>query len=146
MTVGDGPAQLDATVKGNTFTEPNSAFAGTTTRGWTLQLGIGQAGDNIQACLDLGDASNASLKNQVFGTGESPQPDIRWLYEGPSTGGPSSVKLANYSGPADASITDIANYLQPRNNVGGTPTVTGTADPPGTGTTTSVASCSLPAP
>jgi hypothetical protein len=146
LDVLDGPAKLDATVKNNVFTEPNSAFAGTTTRGFTFQLGAAQAGDNIQACLDIGDAANAALKNQVAGTGESPQPDIRWLYEGPSSGGPSAVTLANYGGPSSPAITDIASYLQPRNNTGGTPSVTGTAVPTGTHSVTNVPSCPQPAP
>jgi hypothetical protein len=146
LDVDDGAATLDATVHGNTFTEPNSAFAGTQTRGFTFQLGAAQAGDNITACLDIGDAANAALKNQVAGTGESPQPDIRWLYEGPSSGGPSAVTLANYGGPSNPAITDIAAYLQPRNNTGGTPTVTGTAVPTGTHSVTNVASCPLPGP
>jgi hypothetical protein len=137
LDVDDGPAQLDATVHGNTFTEPNSAFAGTTTRGMTFQLGASQPGDNIQACLEVGGAgANA---NQVFGTGESPQPDIRYLNEGPA----STVKLVGYSGPTSPSITDISNYLAPRNNTGGTPTVTGTPNAAGS-STTNAASCQLP--
>jgi hypothetical protein len=56
------------------------------------------------------------------------------------------VTLANYAGPSNPTITDIANYLQPRNNTGGTPTVTGTAVPTGTHSVTSVASCPLPGP
>jgi hypothetical protein len=97
-------------------------------------------GDSIDACLDIGHATDAGLKNQVFGTGESPQPDIRYLHEGPS----SIVQLAGYGGPAAPSITDISNYLAPRNNLGGTPTVTGIGTATGA-STTNVASCPLPA-
>jgi hypothetical protein len=98
-----------------------------------------QAGDSIDACLDIGHATDNALKNQVFGTGESPQPDIRYLHEGPG----SVVQLAGYSGPAAPSITDIANYLQPRNNRGGTPSVSGFAS--ASSSTTSVVSCPQPA-
>lgn len=140
LDVLDGDAEMSATVRDNLLTEPNSAFAGTTTRGMTIQLGAAQAGDSIDACLDIGHATDAAQKNQVAGTGEAPQPDIRYLHEEPG----SVVQLAGYTGPAAPSITDIANYLQPRNNLVGTPTVTGV--PTATGaTTTSVASCPLPA-
>ena len=141
LDVIDGPAVMDVTVRNNVFTEPNSAFAGTTTRGMTLQLGTGQAADTIDACLDIGHASDNALKNQVFGTGESPQPDIRYLHEGPN----SQVQLAGYGGGASPTITDIANYLQPRNNLTGTPSVTGIATAAGA-TTANIASCPLPAP
>ena len=60
---------MDATVRNNVFTEPNSAFPGTTTRGKTIQLGSAQAGDSIDACLDIGHRTDAALKNQVAGTG-----------------------------------------------------------------------------
>jgi VCBS repeat-containing protein len=142
LDVIDGDAQMSATVKNNVLTEPNSAFAGTTTRGMTLQLGTAQAGDSVDVCLDIGDAANAALKNQVFGTGEAPQPDVRYLHEGPS----SAVQLVGYGGPATPLIADIAGWFQPRNNIGGTPTVTGTPTAPGGSTTTGAASCPLPAP
>jgi hypothetical protein len=142
LDVTDGDAQMAATVKGNVLTEPNSAFAGTTTRGMTLQLGTAQVGDSVDVCLDIGDPATTSLKNQVFGTGEGAQPAVRYLHEGPG----SVVQLAGYAGPAAPSITDIANWFQPRNNIGGIPTVTGipTAGAPGS-TTSGAASCSLPA-
>ena len=140
LDVIDGDAEMSATIRNNVLTEPNSAFAGTTTRGMTLQLGTAQVGDTIDACLDIGHASDAGLKNQVARTGESPQPDIRYLHEGQS----SVVQLAGYSGPTSPAISDIASYLQPRNNLVATPSVTGT--PTATGaTTSSVASCPLPA-
>ena len=140
LDVIDGDAAMDATVQDNVMTEPNSAFAGTTTRGMTLQLGTAQVGDSVDVCLDIGHASSAALKNQVFGTGESPQPDIRYLHEGPG----SLVSLAGYGGPASPTITDISNYLAPRNNLVGTPTVAGTGSVAGS-TTTAAASCALPA-
>ena len=118
----DGDAEMSATIRNNVLTEPNSAFAGTTTRGMTLQLGTAQVGDTIDACLDIGHATDAGLKNQVALTGESPQPDIRYLHEGQS----SVVQLAGYSGPTSPAISDIASYLQPRNNLVATPSVTGT--------------------
>jgi hypothetical protein len=99
-----------------------------------------EAGDSIDACLDIGHATDNALKNQVFGTGESPQPDIRYLHEGPG----SVVQLAGYSGPAAPSITDIANYLQPRNNRGGTPSVSGIGSS-ASSSTTSIVSCPQPA-
>jgi hypothetical protein len=139
LDILDGDAEMSATVRNNIITEPNSAFAGTTTRGMTIQLGSAQVGDSIDACLDIGHASDNALKNQVFGTGEPPQPDIRYLHEGPS----SIVQLVGYSGPSAPAIGDIRDYLQPRNNRGGTPSVTGIGS--GTGsTTTSVASCPQP--
>jgi large repetitive protein len=141
LDVLDGDAAMDATVRNNVFTEPFSAFAGTTTRGMTLQLGSAQAGDSVDVCLDIGHASDNALKNQVFGTGESPQPDIRYLHEGPG----SVVHLVGYSGPTAPAIADIVSYLQPRNNLGGTPTVSGLGSGSGS-TTTNVASCPLPAP
>jgi methionine-rich copper-binding protein CopC len=140
LDILDGDAEMNATIRNNVLTEPNSAFTGTTTRGMTIQLGSGQAGDSIDACLDIGHATDNALKNQVFGTSEAPQPDIRYLHEGPS----SVVQLAGYSGPSAPSIGDIRNYLQPRNNLGGTPSVSGLTAPAGS-TTTSVASCPLPA-
>jgi hypothetical protein len=144
LDVLDGDAEMSATVRNNIITEPNSAFAGTSTRGMTIQLGAQQTGDSIDACLDIGHATDNALKNQVAGTGEAPQPDIRYLHEGPG----SVVQLAGYAGPAAPSITDIANYLQPRNNRVGTPTVTGiaTASTGGGSTTSTVASCPQPAP
>jgi VCBS repeat-containing protein len=142
LDVIDGDAALDATVKNNLLTEPNSAFAGTNTRGMTIQLGTAQAGDAVDVCLDIGHPSTGSLKNQVFGTGENPQPDVRYLHEGPG----SVVKLVGYPGPAAPAIGDIASWFQPRNNIGGTPTVTGTATAPGGSTTQNATSCALPAP
>jgi hypothetical protein len=142
LDVLDGDAEMSATVRNNIITEPNSAFAGTSTRGMTIQLGAQQAGDSVDVCLDIGHATDNALKNQVFGTGEAPQPDIRYLHEGPG----SVVQLAGYTGPAAPSITDIANYLQPRNNLVGTPTVTGIATASGGSTTSTVAACSQPTP
>ena len=144
LDVLDGDAQMSATVRGNVLTEPNSAFAGTTTRGMTLQLGAAQVGDSVDVCLDIGDLANAALKNQVFGTGEGAQPAVRYLHEGPG----SAVQLVGYAGPAAPSITDIQGWFQPRNNIGGTPTVTGTATAAvaPASTTTGAASCPQPAP
>ena len=82
LDVLDGDAEMSATLRGNLLTEPNSAFAGTSTRGMTIQLGTAQAGDSIDACLDIGHASDDALKNHFTGTGESPQPDVRYLHEG----------------------------------------------------------------
>jgi hypothetical protein len=141
LDVLDGDAQMAATIKNNVLTEPNSAFAGTSTRGMTLQLGAAQVGDSVDVCLDIGDPANAALKNQVFGTGEAPQPDVRYLNEGPG----SVVQLVGYAGPASPVIADVAGWFQPRNNIGGTPTVTGTSTAAGA-TTTGAASCPLPAP
>ena len=140
LDVLDGDAEMSATVRNNVFTEPNSAFAGTTTRGMTIQLGSAQVGDSIDACLDIGHPTDAALKNQVAGTGEGIQPDIRYLHEGPS----SAVQLAGYSGPTAPAIGNIVSYLQPRNNLVANPTVTGIGS--GTGsTTTGVVSCPQPA-
>jgi hypothetical protein len=140
LDVIDGDAEMSATIRNNIITEPNSAFTGTSTRGMTIQLGSGQAGDSVDVCLDIGHPTNNALKNQVFGTGEGIQPDVRYLHEGPG----SSVQLVGYTGPAAPTITDIANWFQPRNNLGGTPTVTGTATAPGGSTTTGAASCVQP--
>ena len=142
LDVLDGDAEMSATIRGNVLTEPNSAFAGTTTRGMTIQLGSAQVGDSIDACLDIGHPTDATLKNQVAGTGEGAQPDIRYLHEGQG----SIVQLAGYSGPAQPAISNIASYLQPRNNLVATPTVTGIGTASGVAsTTTGVASCPLPA-
>ena len=140
LDVVDGDAQMAATIKNNTLTEPNSAFAGTTTRGMTLQLGTAQVGDSVDVCLDIGDSA-IPLKNQVFGTGEGAQPDVRYLHEGPA----SAVELVGYAGPANPVIADIAGWFAPRNDIGGTPTVTGAATAAGASTTGAV-SCPLPAP
>jgi hypothetical protein len=141
LDVIDGDAEMSATIRNNVLTEPNSAFAGTTTRGMTLQLGTGQTGDSIDACLDIGHPTDATLKNQVAGTGEGIQPDIRYLHEGPN----SVVQLAGYSGPTPSpAIGNIVSYLQPRNNLVATPTVSGLTSPTGS-TTSSVVSCPLPA-
>jgi len=113
LDIVDGDAEMSATVRNNVFTKPNSAFAGTSTRGMTFQLGTGQAGDSIDACLDIGHPTDAALKNRVAGTGEGIQPDIRYLHEGPS----SVVQLAGYSGPTAPAIGNIVSYLQPRNNL-----------------------------
>jgi VCBS repeat-containing protein len=139
----DGDAGLSATIRGNVLTEPNSASTASSTRGMTLQLGTAQAADSVDVCLDIGDLASAALKNQVFGTGESPQPDVRYLHEGPG----SVVQLVGYAGPAVPAIGDIAGWFQPRNNLGGTPTVTGTSTAPiaPASTTTSAASCPQPA-
>jgi hypothetical protein len=141
LDVLDGDAEMSATVRNNVFTEPNSAFGGTSTCGMTIQLGAEQTGDSIDACLDIGHATDAGLKNQVAGSGEVPQPDIRYLREGPG----SVVQLAGNGGPAAPSNTDIANYLQPRNNRVATPRVTGIATASGGSTTSTVASCPFPA-
>ena len=139
LDVIDGDAEMSATIRNNILTEPNSAFAGTTTRGMTIQLGTAQVGDTIDACLDIGHATDAALKNQVAGTGEPPQPDIRYLHEGQG----SVVQLAGYSGPTAPAIGNIVSYLQPRNNLGGTPTVSGIATAsPVASTTTGAASLS----
>jgi hypothetical protein len=140
LDVLDGDAEMSATIRGNLLTEPNSAFAGTTTRGMTLQLGSAQVGDSIDACLDIGHATDNALKNTLTDTGESPQPDVRYLHEGPG----SVVQLAGFAGSANQ--TDITNWFTSRNIFGPTPTVSGTFTPPGGGTTTSVASCPQPAP
>ena len=140
LDVLDGDAEMSATVRNNILTEPNSAFPGTSTRGMTIQLGAQQNGDSIDACLDIGHATDATLKNQVAGTGEPPQPDIRYLHEGPN----SAVQLAGYSGPTTPAIGNIASYLQPRNNRVATPSVSGIGSATGS-TTTGVASCPLPA-
>jgi VCBS repeat-containing protein len=140
LDVDDGDAEMDATVRGNLLTEPNSAFAGTTTRGMTLQLGAQQAGDSIDACLDIGHATDTTQKNTLTDTGESPQPDVRYLHEGPG----SVVQLVGFSGSANQ--TDITNWFTSRNIFGPTPTVSGTFTAPGGSTTSSVASCPQPAP
>ena len=142
LDVIDGDAEMSATIRNNILTEPNSAFAGTSTRGMTIQLGTAQVGDTIDACLDIGHATDTALKNQVAGTGEPPQPDIRYLHEGQG----SIVQLAGYSGPTAPAIGNIVSYLQPRNNLVGTPTVSGIATAsPVASTTTGAASCPLPA-
>jgi hypothetical protein len=131
---------MDATVRGNLLTEPNSAFSGTTTRGMTLQLGAAQTGDAINACLDIGHPTDNSLKNTLTDTGESPQPDVRYLHEGPG----SAVQLAGFTGSANQ--TDITNWFTSRNIFGPTPVVSGIFTNPTGATTSSVASCPLPAP
>jgi len=139
LDIVDGDAEMSATVRGNLLTEPNSAFAGTTTRGMTLQLGTGQAGDSIDACLDIGHPSDNAQKNTLTDTGEGIQPDVRYLHEGPG----SVVQLAGFAGSANQ--TDITNWFTSRNIFGPTPTISGLFTPPAGATTTSVASCPLPA-
>ena len=109
LDVLDGDAEMSATVRGNLLTEPNSAFIGTTTRGMTIQLGAAQAGDSIDACLDIGHATDNAQKNTLTDTGEIPQPDVRYLHEGPS----SAVQLAGFAGGANQ--TDITNWFTSRN-------------------------------
>jgi hypothetical protein len=140
----DGDASLDATIRGNIFTDANKAFAGTLTRGMVFELGSGQNGDSVDVCLDVGHGSDPAQKNTVAGAGESPQTDIRYNHNGAANGG-SIVSLVGYAGPATATLTDIQNVFQPRNNVGGTPTV-GSSSPAGPSSTTqNVASCAQPA-
>ena len=79
-------------------------------------------------------------KNTLTDTGESPQPDVRYLHEGPG----SAVQLAGFAGSANQ--TDITNWFTTRNIFGATPTISGIFTPPAGATTTSVASCPLPAP
>jgi hypothetical protein len=140
LDILDGDAEMSATVRNNIITEPNSAFAGTSTRGMTIQLGAAQNGDSIDACLDIGSASDNSLKNTLTDTGESPQPDVRFLHEGPG----SVVQLAGFTGTATQ--TDITNWFTSRNFFGPTPVVSGIFTNPTGATTTSVASCPQPAP
>jgi hypothetical protein len=139
LDILDGDAEMSATIRNNILTEPNSAFAGTSTRGMTIQLGTGQAGDSIDACLDIGHASDGSQKNTLTDTGEGIQPDVRYLHEGPG----SVVQLAGFAGSANQ--TDITTWFTSRNVFGPTPVISGIFTAPSS-TTSSVASCPQPTP
>jgi hypothetical protein len=114
LVQNDGNGLLDATVQGNTITNPGT-FA---LNGIRADSGAA-AGDAGAMCLDIGSASTAALENDVDAGGKQSttgEEDIRVRHRFNTT-----VRLVGYSG-AQFSTTDVVNYLIPRNDAGGVPT------------------------
>jgi hypothetical protein len=120
LVQNDGDGTMNATVKGNTVSEPGAiALSG-------MRIVAGSdVDDGGTSCLDIGDPSNSALKNQFFGTGVLGAPDIRFRMAGGASGAPSTARLVGYSGGAH-DTTAVNNYLAARNNTGGTPVVSST--------------------
>jgi hypothetical protein len=120
LVQNDGDGTMNATVRGNTVSEPGAiALSG-------MRIVVGSdVDDNGTSCLDVGDPSNAALKNRFFGTGVAGAPDIRFRMAGGASGAPSTARLAGYSGGAH-DTTAVNNHLASRNNLGGTPVVSST--------------------
>jgi hypothetical protein len=131
LGMSNGNGTLDATVRGNTIATPGTAAS----NGVLLRSGSQGGSENTSTCLDLGDPTNAALKNALTGagTGGAGNTDIRVRQLSNTT-----VKLPGYGGGPGANAA-VATYLQGRNNPVNTPTASAT----GTGYLPA-ASCALP--
>jgi VCBS repeat-containing protein len=110
LVQGDGSGTLDATVRGNTISQPAP-----TVEAEPLQYGIFAsfgiiAGDKGTSCLDIGGATS-ELKNNLTGSSSTGNANIRFKMKGETT-----VQLPGYGGTAHD--TAAANtYLAGRNTV-----------------------------
>ncbi|WP_084629505.1 tandem-95 repeat protein [Patulibacter americanus] len=113
----DGNGTVNATVVGNTVEETGPDGTG------AIRAVIGSAaGDVGTSCLDIGSSSDAVRKNKVAGTALNGGFDIRLRMAGDPG---STANLVGYGGgPSDTGA--VGAYLQARNNLGGTPTVSAT--------------------
>jgi hypothetical protein len=114
--VNAGSAGMNVTMRGNTLTEPGT----TIDYAYGVRFVIGSDdGDNGTSCLDLGSTASFALKNRFFGAGNSGQgyQDARLRMAGDAR-----VNLVGYTGTLhdDAAVN---SWLQTRNNLGGTPTI-----------------------
>ncbi|MFA4929606.1 MAG: Ig-like domain-containing protein, partial [Patulibacter sp.] len=117
----DGDGAVNATVRGNTLTEPDATLG---INGMRIVIGS-DAADGGTSCLDIGHPTDAAQKNRVIGTGVLGAPDLRFRMAGGASGAVSTARLAGYTGGAN-DPSAVSSYLQARNNVGGTPTVSAT--------------------
>jgi hypothetical protein len=111
-----GSGSMNVTMKGNQLLEPGTSFD----YAYGVRFVVGSAdGDNGTSCLDLGDLSNAALKNRFFGSGNSSMgyQDVRVRMAGDA-----DLQLVGYTGGAHDNAA-VNSWMQTRNDVGGTPTV-----------------------
>ncbi|MBF6620507.1 MAG: hypothetical protein ITG02_09795, partial [Patulibacter sp.] len=117
----DGDGAVNATVRGNTLTEPDPTLG---VNGMRIVIGS-DAADGGTSCLDIGHPTDNAQKNRVIGTGVLGAPDIRFAMRGGAAGAVSTARLAGYTGGAH-DMPAVNAYLQARNNRDGTPTVSST--------------------
>jgi hypothetical protein len=131
LAMGNGNGTLDATVRGNTISNPGA----TASNGVLLRSGSQGGTENTSTCLDLGHPTDGALKNALTGAGigGTGNTDIRVRQLASTT-----VKLPGYAGGTPVA-TAVATYLRDRNDPVGPPTVSvvGTGYVP-------AASCVLP--
>jgi len=130
--MNDGNGTLDATVRGNTVANP----AGFAVNGLLALIGTTGGTENTTSCLNLGDATTATLKNSLTGSGGSGATDIRVRQLASTT-----VKLPGYGGTATDNAA-VVSYLQGRNNPATTPTASATNT--GTGGGFVAGTCAVP--
>ena len=108
---------LSASVFNNLLSDAN-ATAGLLVRGGAT------AGDDGELCLNAGDPSNASLKNSLTSSSASAPSGFNIVVI-QRLG--VTFRMPQYAGPATEGA-GVDNYLQNRNNAGGTPTVSSDSD------------------
>jgi hypothetical protein len=136
LVQNDGNGLLDATVQGNTITDPGT-FAQN-----GIQGAAGAAsGDAGTLCLDIGHASSAGFENDVDAGGldvNVGEEDMRVRHRFNTT-----VRLVGYAG-GQFSTTDVVNYLIPRNDAGGVPTASAAVNTGFGGGFANTAACEQP--
>ncbi|MGN6258724.1 MAG: Ig-like domain-containing protein [Solirubrobacterales bacterium] len=107
LVQGDGSGTLDATVRGNTVSQPApSAEAEPLQYGIFASIGI-ISGDKGTSCLDIGGAG--ALANNLNGSSSTGFPNIRFKMKGETT-----AQLAGYTGGAHETSA-VNTYLAGRN-------------------------------
>ncbi|WP_372728697.1 cadherin domain-containing protein [Nocardioides sp.] len=132
LTMNDGNSDLDATVRDNTISNPGSFGS----YGVFLRSGSTGGTETSTTCLDLGHPSDPALKNALTGSGAVADIRVRRLAD-------TSIRLPGYAGTAGDTAA-VNAYLQGRNDLGGTPTVSTSAA--GTGSFLGTGTCALPTP
>jgi hypothetical protein len=131
LAMSNGNGTLDATVRGNTISNPGA----TASNGVLLRSGSQGGTENTSTCLDLGHPTDGALKNALTGAGigGTGNTDIRVRQLASTT-----VKLPGYAGGTPVA-TAVGAYLRNRNDPVSPPTVSvvGTGYVP-------AASCVLP--
>ncbi len=112
MVSNDGDATVNATIQGNTISEPGPMA--TYTYGLRFVLGSDTI-DNGDGCLDLG-SSTPALKNSLSTSGVSPFQDIRLR----AAGDDNDLQLVGYAGTSHDNAA-VNAYLVARNDGNGTP-------------------------
>ena len=135
-SAGVGPVNMDATVTGNSVTNPSAAAISSGINSFNLNTGITSATSPPTVCLDLGGAG--ALANSFSGIGTAGQADIR-VRERFAT----VLNLRGYGG-GSTDTAAVNAWAIARNSANGTPTASSTVGTVGFANTAAGAACRQP--